>query len=232
MKEKDKEKLKYLIESGKFDEDVFNVIDEQLKNRPYVILVVDCIEDNPSLPIIDICIRCRKCGELFIIKKVDYQDYKNWRSGMKIQEALSGLSSTERELLVSQTCGDCWNKMFNDHFSPEYFVGNVIADCFDAIERGEISRNQAREVLLYADNIKVSFKEALKRMGYSKGDLPSVTPLEALKIALKKNEDLCKHVLDKDILERLTPAVYAECDWKPDPKLLRSMLAKALGLND
>lgn len=113
-----------------------------------------------------------------------------------------------------------------------YFIGDVIVDCFEAIERGDVSRNQAREILLYADSIKVSFREALKRMGYLKGDLPRVTPLEALKVALKKNEDLRKHVLDEDILERLTSAVHAECDWKPNPKLLRSMLAKALGLRD
>lgn len=230
--EKDKEKLKYLVESGRYNEDVFNAIDEQLKIRTHAYAVVDYIEGAPSHPIIDIFVRCRKCGELFIIKKVDHQDYKDWCSGIKIQEALSGLSNSERELLVSQTCGECWNKMFNDQFSSDYFVGDVIVDCFEAIERGDVSRNQAREILLYADNIKVSFKEALKRMGYSKGDLPSVTPLEALKIALRKNEDLCKHVLDKDILERLAPAVYVECDWKPDPKLLRSMLTKALGLND
>lgn len=113
-----------------------------------------------------------------------------------------------------------------------YFIGDVIVDCFEAIEHGDVSRKQARKVLLYADIKKVSFREALKELGYLKCDLPRVPTLEALKIVLKKYEHLRNHVLDKDILERLTSAVYTECDWKPNPKMLRSMLAKALGLDD
>jgi len=39
--------------------------------------------------------------------------YKLWASGQaKIQDALPGLSEDERELLMSNICPVCWDKMF------------------------------------------------------------------------------------------------------------------------
>ena len=35
-----------------------------------------------------------------------------WQTGRLIQDALPELSDDQRELMISGTCGDCWDKMF------------------------------------------------------------------------------------------------------------------------
>ena len=40
--------------------------------------------------------------------------YKKWASGLAhIQDAMPGLSEDERELLVSNICPTCWDKLFS-----------------------------------------------------------------------------------------------------------------------
>lgn len=43
---------------------------------------------------------------------VSKQGLENYKNGMLIQKALPELSAAERELLMTATCGKCWNKMF------------------------------------------------------------------------------------------------------------------------
>ena len=59
-------------------------------------------------------IECRMCGKSFDIHCKE-KDYKDWRSGKGyIQDVLSYLSASERELLISETCGDCFDKLFSN----------------------------------------------------------------------------------------------------------------------
>ena len=39
-----------------------------------------------------------------------------WQNGELIQNALPELSADQRELLISGTCGKCWDKMFLKDF--------------------------------------------------------------------------------------------------------------------
>ena len=55
------------------------------------------------------------------VESVDYvimadrEDMEAWVSGDKyIQEALPYLTAAERELLISQTCDNCWQEMYDD----------------------------------------------------------------------------------------------------------------------
>ena len=54
---------------------------------------------------------CEECGEVFDIA-VDFEDFLNWREGELAQNAFPYLTASERELLLSQTCGDCWDEMY------------------------------------------------------------------------------------------------------------------------
>ena len=55
---------------------------------------------------------CEECGEVFDIA-VDFEDLLNWKAGELVQNAFPYLTPSERELLISQTCGDCWNQLYS-----------------------------------------------------------------------------------------------------------------------
>ena len=58
-------------------------------------------------------IHCRHCGEPYLIP-ITEQEYLNWiKKGTFVQDEFPKLNPNERELLISQTCGNCWNKIFN-----------------------------------------------------------------------------------------------------------------------
>jgi hypothetical protein len=54
---------------------------------------------------------CRWCNGHYILA-VCAEDVKRWRDGELIQNAMPYLSADERELLISGTCGTCFDKMF------------------------------------------------------------------------------------------------------------------------
>jgi hypothetical protein len=57
-------------------------------------------------------VKCNLCHKDYIII-ADKADILSWLSGDKyIQNVLSYLSAADRELLISNTCGDCWNKLY------------------------------------------------------------------------------------------------------------------------
>ena len=57
-------------------------------------------------------IRCNLCSKEYNII-ADRNDMEAWVSGDKyIQDALAYLSAAERELLISQTCGTCWDILY------------------------------------------------------------------------------------------------------------------------
>ena len=56
---------------------------------------------------------CNKCGAATTMI-VRLEDLVMWELGKYIQEAMPYLSADERELLISGTCGVCWEKMFGN----------------------------------------------------------------------------------------------------------------------
>ena len=56
-------------------------------------------------------VSCCHCGAEHSLM-VNPEDIIRWQSGEHIQDCMGYLSSAERELLISQTCDDCWKNMF------------------------------------------------------------------------------------------------------------------------
>lgn len=57
-------------------------------------------------------VQCRICGSNFDIK-CNEDDFTKWKKGEGyIQDLLSYLSKDQRELLISGTCGKCFDEMF------------------------------------------------------------------------------------------------------------------------
>lgn len=55
---------------------------------------------------------CRVCNTSYMLS-VDAENYLTWREGEGfIQDLLPELSPDERELLISGTCGNCFDDMF------------------------------------------------------------------------------------------------------------------------
>ena len=58
-------------------------------------------------PFVQECINCQKSFTLL----VEPADFDRWRAGELIQNAMPYLSAEERELLISQICGECFEKI-------------------------------------------------------------------------------------------------------------------------
>ena len=54
---------------------------------------------------------CQFCQVDHVVM-ADQMDVANWENGALIQDALPYLSADDRELLISGTCGACYDKMF------------------------------------------------------------------------------------------------------------------------
>lgn len=55
--------------------------------------------------------RCRMCGATRDIVVGD-EDWAAWKGGTYAQEAFPYLSTSQREMLISQTCDGCWDRIF------------------------------------------------------------------------------------------------------------------------
>tara|TARA_R100000008_G_scaffold46021_1_gene27091 strand:+ start:343 stop:582 length:240 start_codon:yes stop_codon:yes gene_type:complete len=78
--------------------------------------------DNPIVSLTAACRLCR-CEQKIT---APVSGWLAWQNGELIQEALPMLSPSERELLISGTCDDCWTEMFGepeDEFE-ENFINN------------------------------------------------------------------------------------------------------------
>jgi len=58
-----------------------------------------------------IVIDCAECERTFPVT-ADIDGFQRWIDGELIQRALPELSVEDRELLISQTCGECFTDMF------------------------------------------------------------------------------------------------------------------------
>ena len=54
---------------------------------------------------------CRQCT-VSVEMPVNRRDVVDWKGGKYIQDAMPYLSADQRELLISGTCGTCFDKMF------------------------------------------------------------------------------------------------------------------------
>lgn len=61
---------------------------------------------------VNLKVRCRCCGKECPIS-VDLEDLGAWQRGEKlVQDAFPYLSASKRELLLTRTCPECWDRMF------------------------------------------------------------------------------------------------------------------------
>ena len=61
---------------------------------------------------IQMTVQCRACGVDYHLS-VDYDGYTAWKNGEGfIQDLLPHNTDSERELLLSGNCGDCYDRMF------------------------------------------------------------------------------------------------------------------------
>lgn len=76
-------------------------------------------------------INCRKCYQEQSLEVV-YQDLLDWKAGKLIQFAMPYLNEIERELLISQTCEPCFDKMY-----PPY-CGDCLVPITECSHKGEV----------------------------------------------------------------------------------------------
>lgn len=56
-------------------------------------------------------VQCRQCRAVFNLP-VTVEQIARWRNGALAQNAFPNLSADDRELIISQTCGKCFDAMF------------------------------------------------------------------------------------------------------------------------
>lgn len=56
---------------------------------------------------------CRLCNEEHEIF-VDTNDFIDWQEGKYVQQVWPNLTADDREVMISGTCGPCFDKMFGD----------------------------------------------------------------------------------------------------------------------
>lgn len=66
-----------------------------------------------------VAIQCVKCDNVHIIL-VGSNDLQRWKDGELIQDAMPYLSADEREILISNICGRCFEQMFGEGEDDEY----------------------------------------------------------------------------------------------------------------
>ena len=64
-------------------------------------------------PIATKTVTCQHCGVDQTIS-APVINFLAWENGELIQNALPMLTAGEREMLISQTCDDCWTKFFGE----------------------------------------------------------------------------------------------------------------------
>lgn len=63
--------------------------------------------------IITVEIRCRWCGNTYRVK-VRKSDFDKYCNGDMRASGFYYLTPAERELFISQTCDNCWQRMFSE----------------------------------------------------------------------------------------------------------------------
>lgn len=63
-------------------------------------------------------VRCWMCKQVNVITAPEEQ-FKAFDAGELAQRAFIGMSQSDRELLISQTCGDCFDLLFDGEEESE-----------------------------------------------------------------------------------------------------------------
>ena len=63
-------------------------------------------------------VQCNICGVLLSLE-VPIEGLVKWRQGALIQDALPSLSLSKREMLITQSCGTCWDDLFKPEEEEE-----------------------------------------------------------------------------------------------------------------
>lgn len=77
--------------------------------------------ESPKRPDITVSLRieCELCGGEFTVE-VGKEDYDRYRAtSVLCQDAFPYLTEDERELIISQTCGPCWERLWEDEPDEE-----------------------------------------------------------------------------------------------------------------
>tara|TARA_B100000519_G_C13841603_1_gene249864 strand:+ start:138 stop:431 length:294 start_codon:yes stop_codon:yes gene_type:complete len=74
----------------------------------------DLVPTKLSDPLdLELELECKYCDYEENIS-VHESDYISWHNGEFIQDAFPYLTAGQRELMISNTCDDCWNRFFPD----------------------------------------------------------------------------------------------------------------------
>lgn len=65
-------------------------------------------------------VTCEGCEDIFTFS-LDPKALEAWQAGVHVQQAFPELSDDERELLISGTCGACWEEMFPEEEESDYW---------------------------------------------------------------------------------------------------------------
>ena len=72
--------------------------------------------NKPHIDVVDaetLRVTCSSCGDVTVFKLAP-SDVKAWQDGKHIQNVWPMMSVDDRELLLSGTCGPCFDRMFPD----------------------------------------------------------------------------------------------------------------------
>lgn len=61
----------------------------------------------------NIYVNCEYCGKEFLIN-INSEDLFKWQNGSFIQDVFDYLTPSERELIISGTCNDCFDKLYKE----------------------------------------------------------------------------------------------------------------------
>lgn len=65
-------------------------------------------------PAVDVTVRCPVCGHPGLVEKVAAEGLQEWQAGQNIQHALPALNADQRELLLTGTHRECFDKAYSD----------------------------------------------------------------------------------------------------------------------
>ena len=86
-------------------DDIYSIMKEQPTKGKTQMIETGMMEMN---------VACNVCNDSVTLT-VNPVDGIQWQQGKFIQDAMPYLDADERELLISNTCGTCFEKMFGDN---------------------------------------------------------------------------------------------------------------------
>lgn len=92
------------------------------------------LPDQPRQPF---QVQCLTCHEIYVFD-VGPEDFEKWRTGQikYVQDAFPYLTPDQREMLISRTCGPCFDRMFpedEEEISDEDWIAT--SDALDQLFR-------------------------------------------------------------------------------------------------